>query len=253
MNHLLTEPNVSEPDLDARLTLPEGRRFADGWHRYARIIFAAAFVGGVSHVLTAESACLLSDGGRMPQAGPQAGALNQPAMVRNGQPGEMHKRLGALVGEWNVNMTFYIAGGTTEKPIVASGLICRREWIPETGNRHLRDVMEGTFGGNSYYRLGILSYSTMDKRYEWNTVDVINTMMMTYKGAKDSASPNGDIVMSGEFTDQGVLGDSYAGKTIGQRTVIKIESPDRHVFDVYFTPPGETERLAARWIYTRRK
>jgi hypothetical protein len=174
-------------------------------------------------------------------------------MVRNGQPGEMHRRLDALVGEWNVAMSFYIAGGTPEKPIVANDLICRREWIAETGNRHLRDVMEGTFGGNPYYRLGILSYSTMDKRYEWNTVDAVNTMMMTYKGAKDSAKPDGEIVMSGEFTDQGVLGDSYAGKTIRQRTVIKIESPDRHVIDVYFTPPGEKERMAARGIYTRRK
>jgi Protein of unknown function (DUF1579) len=130
---------------------------------------------------------------------------------------------------------------------------CRREWISETGNRYLRDVTEGMFGGRSYYRLGILGYSTMDKRYEWNTVDALNTNMMTYKGKKGGASPNGDIVMSGEFTDQGVLGESYAGKNIGQRAVIKIESPDRHVFDVYFTPPGEKERLTARAIYTRRK
>jgi Protein of unknown function (DUF1579) len=174
-------------------------------------------------------------------------------MIRNGQPGEMHKRLNALVGEWNVDMSLFIAGGTAEKPIVANGLTCHREWMAETGNRHLRDITQGTIGGNPYYRFGILSYSTMDKRYEWNTVDALNTNMMTYKGAKDSATAGGDIVMSGEFTDQGVLGDAYVGKNIGQRTVIKIESPDRHVFELYFTPPGEKERLAARGIYTRRK
>jgi len=117
----------------------------------------------------------------------------------------------------------------------------------------MRDITQGTFGGNPYYRLGILSYSTMDQRYEWNTVDALNSNMMTYKGAKGSARADGDIVMTGEFTDQGVLGDSYAGKTVGQRTVIKIESPNRHVFDVYFTPPGEKERLAAHAIYIRRQ
>lgn len=178
---------------------------------------------------------------------------SQPAMVRNGQPGEMHRRLDALVGEWNVDMTFYIAGGTAEKPLLANGLTCRREWIAQTGNRHVRDITEGAFNGNAYYRLGILSYSTMDHRYEWNTVDALNANMMTYKGAKNSATPTGDIVMSGEFTDQGVLGDAYAGKTIGQRTLIKIESPNRHVFDLYFKPPGEKERLAARAVYTRRR
>ena len=117
----------------------------------------------------------------------------------------------------------------------------------------MRDVTQGTFGGNPYYRLGILSYSTMDKRYEWNTVDALNANMMTYKGVKGSASATGDIVMTAEFTDQGVLGDSYAGKNVGQRTVIKIESPNRHVFDLYLTPPGAKERLASRAIYIRRQ
>jgi hypothetical protein len=186
-------------------------------------------------------------------AQPAAQAQRQPAVVQNGQPGGMHKRLDVLVGEWNVDMTLYIAGGTAEKPIAADGLLCRRDWITQTGNRHLRDITEGSVGGSAYYRLGILSYSTMDKRYEWNTVDALNTNMMTYKGTRNSATPNGDIVMSGEFTDQGVLGDSYAGKVIKQRTVIKIESSDRHVFELYFKPPNEKERLAVRAVYTRRK
>jgi hypothetical protein len=132
-------------------------------------------------------------------------------------------------------------------------MTCHREWISETGNRHLRDVTRGPVAGNPYYRLGILSYSTMDKRYEWNTADALDANMMTYKGAKDSASVKGDIVMTGEFTDQGVLGDVYAGKNVEQRTLIKIESPNRHVFELYLTPPGEQEQLAARGTYTRRK
>jgi hypothetical protein len=40
-------------------------------------------------------------------------------------------------------------------------------------------------------------------------------------------------------------------KNVGQRTVIRIESPDRHVIDLY-TPPGEKERLVSRALYTRR-
>jgi hypothetical protein len=175
-----------------------------------------------------------------------------PAMVRNGLPGEMHKRLDALAGEWNVEKTIYIAGGTPDKPLVTKDLICRRTWITETGNRHMLDVTQGTLDGNPYYRMGVLSYSTMDKRYEWNTVDALNTMMMTYKGTPGSASAAGDIVMTGQFTDQGVLGDAFIGKTVRQRTTIRIESPDRHVFELYFAPPGGKERLVDRSIYTRR-
>ncbi len=176
-----------------------------------------------------------------------------PAIVRNGQPGEMHKRLDALIGEWDVDMTLYIAGGTAEKPIVANGLTCRREWITETGNRHLRDVTQGTVAEDPYYRFGILSYSTMDKRYEWTTVDALNSTQMTYKGAKNSSRVNGDIVMSGKFTDQGVLGDAYIGKSIRQRTLIKIESPSQHIFEMYFTASGQKERLVTHAVYIRKK
>jgi hypothetical protein len=35
------------------------------------------------------------------------------------------------------------------------------------------------------------------------------------------------------------------------RTVIHIESDDRHVFELYFTPPGGAEVLADRMIFTR--
>jgi hypothetical protein len=43
------------------------------------------------------------------------------------------------------------------------------------------------------------------------------------------------------------------GKQIPQRTVIRIESRDRHVMEMYFTPPGQKEQLVDRSIYTRRK
>ncbi len=34
---------------------------------------------------------------------------------------------------------------------------------------------------------------------------------------------------------------------------LKIESLDRHIFELYFTPPGEKERLVARAVYNRQK
>ncbi|MFC9968701.1 hypothetical protein ACFVH4_31130 [Nocardia ignorata] len=35
--------------------------------------------------------------------------------------------------------------------------------------------------------------------------------------------------------------------------VIRLESPDRTVMELYFTPPGEPERLADRVVLTRRR
>lgn len=91
----------------------------------------------------------------------------------------------------------------------------------------------------------------MDKTYEWVTIDALNANMMIYRGRKGVSSP--EISMHGVFTDQGVLGDRYAGQTVGMRTVIRIESPERNVFELYMTPPKRRELLAARAIYTRQK
>ena len=46
------------------------------------------------------------------------------------------------------------------------------------------------------------------------------------------------IDLTGVFTDQGVVNEQTVGKSVGMRTVIRIESKDRHVFELYFTPPG---------------
>lgn len=37
------------------------------------------------------------------------------------------------------------------------------------------------------------------------------------------------------------------------RTLIRIESPERHVFELYMRPAKGRELLAARAIYTRQK
>lgn len=55
------------------------------------------------------------------------------------------------------------------------------------------------------------------------------------------------------IADQGVVDEKTVGEPVGQRTVIRIENTDRHVFELYFTPPGEKELLVDRTVYTRIK
>lgn len=175
-----------------------------------------------------------------------------PVMVRNGLPGPAHHRLDALAGDWTVEMSTFIAGGTPEKPLAGQNVVSHWGWLEKTGNRFIQEEIEGTVNGGPYYRLGVLGYSNMDQRYEFNTFDRINATVMSYRGAHGSGD-RPEITVSGEFTDQGVLGDAYIGKTIAMRTVIRFETPDRNVLELYFTPPGEPERLADRKVYTRKR
>jgi quinol monooxygenase YgiN len=73
---------------------------------------------------------------------------------------------------------------------------------------------------------------------------------MIYLG-KPGSGDQTPIDVSGVFTDQGLVSEQTVGQPVVQRTVIRIESNDRHTFELYFTPPGGNEQLAQRLVYTR--
>ena len=76
--------------------------------------------------------------------------------------------------------------------------------------------------------------------------------MMIYLG-KPGSGEQMPINVTGVFTDQGVVNEQTVGKPVLQRTVIRIESNERHVFELYFTPSEGKEQLALRLVYTRIK
>lgn len=175
---------------------------------------------------------------------------NLPDWYRRGLPSSGHAALEPLVGLWRVHMEIHATLGRTadEPPLVSDDIICKREWV--AGGRYLEDTTEGTLEGAPYWRRGWLGYSNMDRRYEWVTIDATNATMMIYLGEPASGEEQ-PLNMTGVFTDQGVAGEAAVGKSVPMRTEITIESEDRHVFDLYFTPPGMTEVLAVRGVYTR--
>ncbi|RFU39616.1 DUF1579 domain-containing protein [Actinomadura logoneensis] len=164
-------------------------------------------------------------------------------------PGPYHRRLDPLVGTWKAVKTNYILGGG--KPVVSRDITVRTRWIGKTGGRFLEERTEGTLAGNHYYRLGILGFSNIDRRYEWTTFDSVTPVAMTYRGKPVTGTPS-VLSIPGEFTDPGLLGPRYYGKTIPMRTVISLPRNGHPTFDLYFTPPGQKERLADRVVYTRR-
>ncbi len=183
-------------------------------------------------------------------AGAQSAATELPAWIRRGLPGAGHAAIAQLVGSWRVQMGVYGVLGRRddEPPLISDDIVARREWVG--GGRYLQDTTEGKLEGSPYWRRGWLGYSNMDRHYEWVTIDAVNSEMMSYASATGSG-PQTTINLTGVFTDQGVAGEAYAGKSIAMRTVIRIDSNDRHTIELYFTRPGDKERLATRAVYTR--
>jgi hypothetical protein len=175
---------------------------------------------------------------------------NMPGWMVRGIPGEGHKLLEPLIGQFRQHKEIHgtLGRAPNAPPIKSDAVVTTRSWV--AGGRAIEDISEGKIEGMPYWRKGWLGYSAMDQRYEWVTIDAINTTMMIYVGAQGSGAKS-PIEMSGSFTDQGVVSEETVGKRVRMRTVITIESNDRHVFELYFTPPGGGEVLADRTVYER--
>lgn len=209
--------------------------------------FRRLFIATSIAAVMLSTAC--SSPGAEPASGPSASVVSTSSAPAHQDPG--HARLNALVGDWTADKSTFVADGTPEAPLRGKDLVSRWHWISETGGNFLQEEVAGTLSGKPYYRMGLLGYSPLDDRYEWTTVDSVTPMTMTYRGAKGSGGEE-VITMSGEFTDPGVLGPDNTGKTTPMRTQIRLESPDRVVMEIFFTPAAQPERLADRVILTRR-
>jgi Protein of unknown function (DUF1579) len=174
-----------------------------------------------------------------------------PDWARRGIPGAGHAALAPLVGSWRVEMGIYGTMGRSADlpPIVSNDIRTTRIWVAD--GQYIEETTEGTVEGQPYWRRGWLGYSNLDRRYEWVTI-APRVPMMIYLG-KPGSGEQMPIEVTGVFTDQGVVSERTVGKPVVQRTVFRIESNDRHVSELYFTPPGGKEQLALRIVYTRLK
>jgi Protein of unknown function (DUF1579) len=174
-----------------------------------------------------------------------------PDWARRGIPGAGHAALAPLVGSWRVEMGIYGTMGRSADlpPIVSNDIRTTRIWVAD--GQYIEETTEGTVEGQPYWRRGWLGYSNLDRRYEWVTI-APRVPMMIYLG-KPGSGEQMPIEVTGVFTDQGVVSERTVGKPVVQRTVFRIESNDRHVSELYFTPSGEKEQLALRIVYTRLK
>jgi Protein of unknown function (DUF1579) len=182
---------------------------------------------------------------------PAAVQQNIPNWVSRGIPGAGHAALAPLVGSWRVELSVFGTMGRSPDlpPIISRDVRSTRVWIAD--GQYIEDTTEGTVDGQPYWRRGWLGYSNIDRRYEWVTI-APPVPMMIYLG-KPGSGEKMPIEVSSVFTDQGVVSEQTVGKPIVQRTVIRIEKNDRHISELYFTPPGRKENLALRLVYTQIK
>jgi hypothetical protein len=168
---------------------------------------------------------------------------NMPASTRLALPGEQHRWLNPLVGNWLVEMLVWPAPGAA--PIVSKEMTATRSWI--LGGRYLREELSGKFAGNLSTRVAILSYNNLEERYELSTIDTFEPGQMWYAShGKDSPTK---IELMGDNVEAG-FGEKPTGRKRSLRFEFEI-SPDRSVERIYVKYPGEKEYLFVEQRFTR--
>ena len=129
-------------------------------------------------------------------------------------------------------------------PIVSTDLICRIQWI--IGGRYLEEKMEGTLGGKPYTRQGYLTYHTLLKRYEYLTMDNLDTGFMNSYSTDDE---DVHISLYGSFIQAGYT-QEIVGRVMKLHYIWFLEDTEHPKMQMYVTPPADQEFLLAEFVYT---
>lgn len=142
-------------------------------------------------------------------------------------PGPEHKRLEAFVGEFLAEVKLWMGPGD---PLVSSG---RMTNTMDVGGFFLRQSYQGDPNPgpfSSFEGRGFWGFNQVAQRYEGFWIDNASSIMQIETGTIDAAGKVWNMF--------GEVPDPRTGKSMKKRSVIKLESNDRHAMEMYFDHGG---------------
>lgn len=168
------------------------------------------------------------------------GAPDEKAIMANFEkhatPGDAHKKLEPMVGNWTYEAKFYMAPGAP--PMEMKGET-KTAWI--MGGRFLQEEVTGP----EFKGMSIIGYDNQSKKYVATWIDSMTTSISHQTGECDAAGK----VFTWTHTDY----DPVFGQKIKMRDVIKIEGPDKYVMEFYKTAPDGKEMKSGEIVSVRKK
>lgn len=179
-----------------------------------------------------------SDAVAFAQDQPQEMDESMLAMMAAGTPGENHKHLEALIGEWEGVFRLWMEPGA--EPMESVGTI-KRDWILD--GRYVREQVHATSNGMEFEGVGYIGYNNTDGQYEIVWMDNMSTAIYFWTG---SYNPETKI-----FSSRGTYRDPATGKVFASRGTMDWSNPNRHVSSDYTTGPDGVERKTMEGIAER--
>jgi hypothetical protein len=157
------------------------------------------------------------------EAQPKAGGESDPmmeAMMKAATPGEHHKAIGRLVGDWTFTNKMWM---DPSQPAMESGGTIHAEWI--LGGRYVRSVYKGDMGGMQFEGQATEGYDNVAKQYVGTWADNMSTGIMYSTGTCDAAHK--------VCTSVGDFMDPMTGQKVTSRSVVTWKGDDSFVMEMF--------------------
>ncbi len=144
-------------------------------------------------------------------------------------PGESHKRMQPMIGEWEETVVMWFA---PEAPPVTMEASMTAEWI--LGGRWVRLEHRGSMMGQPFHGIGLDGYDSYREEYVSIWMDNMSTASMVSRGTHDPAT--------NAVTMMATADDFMAGREdVPVRSVTHWTDPDTFVFEMYTVSEDGTE------------
>jgi hypothetical protein len=171
---------------------------------------------------------------------PPGEAEMMAAMMKAGEPGENHKHLGRMAGDWEYTSKMWMAPG--QAPEESKGTMHGEMLM---GGRYLQHHWKGNMMGMPFEGMGTEGYDNTTKKFMSNWIDNMGTGMMTSTGTCDEAGKvctlTGDMV------------DPMSGQTMTTKEVITWIDNDHFKNEMYGKNPASGNEMKMMEINASRK
>lgn len=156
------------------------------------------------------------------------------------KPGDGHKALGDMVGEWKYKSKMWMSPGA--KPETSEGEASAM-WV--LGERYVHQTVKGTAMGKPFEGTSLIGYDTFKQQYQSVWVDNMSTMMTLTTGKMDKKTKT--------LTETGVMPDAMDGmKDKPFRNETKFKNKNSFTFAMFSRGPDGKEYKCMEMEYTRK-
>ena len=204
---------------------------------------------GEHQLSTAQDTNLKASAAAQPSAEDMKKMMEQ--MMELGKPGENHKLLASMAGNWNYTVKMWMdpSGNPSDKAQESKGTATRkammdgRFFVVDHSGKFQMPGPDGKMKDMNFRGMGIEGYDNVKKKFVVSWIDNMGTMILNSEGTYDEGSKTFTYTAQCEM---------MPGMPVRIREVIKMVDNDHHNFE-WFEDRGTGENKTMEIAYTRKK